>query len=79
MGRIKLDLLVCVFQGDIIRDFAVGVLLVEIGDPIVFVGFSDHRQQPCGQLIGKDVVNGGSALPIVFGTIGGPELGNPEG
>jgi hypothetical protein len=67
MGRIELYLLIGVFQGDIIRDLTVGVLLVEIGNPIVFVVLSDDCQQPCGQLIGKDVVNGGSALLAVFG------------
>lgn len=78
MGGVQLYRFIGIFQGDVIGDLAIDALLMEIGDPVVFVVLFDDCQEPCGQLIGKDVTNSG-ALFAVFRAISGFELGNSEG
>jgi len=77
VGGGELYFLIGIFQRDEIRDLTVDILLIEIGNPIVFVVLFDDCQEPCGQLIGKDVAYS-RALLAVFEAIGGPYLGKSE-
>ena len=70
MAGIEFHGLIGIFQSNEIGILTVDVLFVEAGNPIVFVSFVDDCQEPCGQLIGKDVVDRGALLAVV-GAIGG--------
>jgi hypothetical protein len=77
VGSIELHGLIGIFQRNVIGNLTVGILLVEVGNPIVFVVVFDNCQEPGGQLIGKDVADNGALLAVV-GAIGGFQTAKAE-
>jgi hypothetical protein len=69
MAGIEFYGLIGIFQRNEIGILTIDVLFVETGNPIVFVIFVNNSQEPCGQLIGKDVADRGALLAVV-GAIG---------